>query len=102
MQMGVELWQLWIVLGVAIIGLVIYYVRKSKKLTERQKQIIEVCLNEARLWLQFYEDKKISLQEAVSILKGIGRIYKVITGESILDGFKRFGIEVPVEVLNVI
>jgi len=100
--MSLELWGLWIAVGVTIIGLAIHYVRKSKKLTKKQKEIIEVCLNEARLWLQFYEDKKISLQEAVSILKGIARIYKVIAGESILDGFKKLGIEVPVEVLNVI
>ena len=100
--MALELWQLWLILGVAIIGLAIYYVRKSKKLTKRQKEIIEVCLGEARLWLQFYEDKKISLQEATMILKGIARIYKVIAGESILDGFKKLGIEIPVEIFNVI
>ena len=99
MQMGVELWQLWIVLGVAIIGLAIYYVRKSRKLTERQKQIIEVCLNEAKLWIGYYEDKKISVQEAVMMLKGIARIYTAITGESIFDVLKRIGIAIPTEIV---
>ena len=98
--MSLELWQLWIVLGGAIIGLVIYYVRKSKKLTEKQKQIIEVCLNEAKLWLGFYSDKKFSVQEVIIMLKGIGRIYTAITGKGIMEFLKRLGVEIPVEILN--
>ena len=98
--MALELWQLWLVLGLAIIGLAIYYVRKSRKLTERQKQIIEVCLNEAKLWLSFYSDKKFSAQEVIMVIKGIGRIYTAITGKDIMEFLKCLEVGIPIEILN--
>ena len=98
--MSLELWGLWIAVGVAIIGLAIHYVRKSKKLTKKQKQIIEVCLEEAKKWLGFYSDKKFSVQEIVCILKGIGKIYTAITGKNIMEFLKRLGVEIPIEILN--